>query len=244
MFSDLEVKYPALAEGIQKAKQNGISDEDIESYVTGQIDMMKLADVPAREIGEKLGVTAESQNRFIALKEAKKNSLIYEVTGLSPKKAADAAYIAERVGLNPGLVLQNYDAFSKWFESNNEVSKKVGEMGLGNVLDSLTEERVRPTKPIPDAEKRRAFEGILPQWTERAMIDYAAGVLSIYTSLGSWVNRLFDNSTFQRHLEDVEDMVLMTSPEDPNFLDHVARGFGSMGAFILVGSLVEQEQGY
>ena len=30
MFSDLEVKYPALAEGIQKAKQNGISDEDIE----------------------------------------------------------------------------------------------------------------------------------------------------------------------------------------------------------------------
>ena len=238
MFSDLEVKYPALAEGIQKAKQNGISDEDIESYVTGQIDMMKLADVPAREIGEKLGVTAESQNRFIALKEAKKNSLIYEVTGLSPKKAADAAYIAERVGLNPGLVLQNYDAFSKWFESNNEVSKKVGEMGLGNVLDSLTEERVRPTKPIPDAEKRRAFEGILPQWTERAMIDFAAGVLSIYTSLGSWVNRLFDNSTFQRHLEDVEDMVLMTSPEDPNFLDHVARGFGSMGAFILVGSLV------
>lgn len=238
MFSDLEVKYPALAEGIQKAKQNGISDEDIESYVTGQIDMMKLADVPAREIGEKLGVTAESQNRFIALKEAKKNSLIYEVTGLSPKKAADAAYIAERVGLNPGLVLQNYDAFSKWFESNNEVSKKVGEMGLGNVLDSLTEERVRPTKPIPDAEKRRAFEGILPQWTERAMIDYAAGGLSIYTSLGSWVNRLFDNSTFQRHLEDVEDMVLMTSPEDPNFLDHVARGFGSMGAFILVGSLV------
>lgn len=238
MFSDLEVKYPALAEGIQKAKQNGISDEDIESYVTGQIDMMKLADVPAREIGEKLGVTAESQNRFIALKEAKKNSLIYEVTGLSPKKAADAAYIAERVGLNPGLVLQNYDAFSKWFESNNEVSKKVGEMGLGNVLDSLTEERVRPTKPIPDAEKRRAFEGILPQWTERAMIDYAAGGLSIYTSLGSWVNRLFDNSTFQRHLEDVEDMILMTSPEDPNFLDHVARGFGSMGAFILVGSLV------
>lgn len=238
MFSDLEVKYPALAEGIQKAKQNGISDEDIESYVTGQIDMMKLADVPAREIGEKLGVTAESQNRFIALKEAKKNSLIYEATGLSPKKAADAAYIAERVGLNPGLVLQNYDAFSKWFESNNEVSKKVGEMGLGNVLDSLTEERVRPTKPIPDAEKRRAFEGILPQWTERAMIDFAAGGLSIYTSLGSWVNRLFDNSTFQRHLEDVEDMVLMTSPEDPNFLDHVARGFGSMGAFILVGSLV------
>ena len=238
MFSDLEVKYPALAEGIQKAKQNGISDEDIESYVTGQIDMMKLADVPAREIGEKLGVTAESQNRFIALKEAKKNSLIYEATGLSPKKAADAAYIAERVGLNPGLVLQNYDAFSKWFESNNEVSKKVGEMGLGNVLDSLTEERVRPTKPIPDAEKRRAFEGILPQWTERAMIDFAAGGLSIYTSLGSWVNRLFDNSTFQRHLEDVEDMILMTSPEDPNFLDHVARGFGSMGAFILVGSLV------
>jgi len=238
MFSDLEIKYPALAEGIQKAKQNGISDEDIESYVTGQIDMMKLADVPAREIGEKLGVTAESQNRFIALKEAKKNSLIYEATGLSPKKAADAAYIAERVGLNPGLVLQNYDAFSKWFESNNEVSKKVGEMGLGNVLDSLTEERVRPTKPIPDAEKRRAFEGILPQWTERAMIDFAAGGLSIYTSLGSWVNRLFDNSTFQRHLEDVEDMVLMTSPEDPNFLDHVARGFGSMGAFILVGSLV------
>ena len=238
MFSDLEVKYPALAEGIQKAKQNGISDEDIESYVTGQIDMMKLADVPAREIGEKLGVTAESQNRFIALKEAKKNSLIYEATGLSPKKAADAAYIAERVGLNPGLVLQNYDAFSKWFESNNEVSKKVGEMGLGNVLDSLTEERVRPTKPIPDAEKRRAFEGILPQWTERAMIDFAAGGLSIYTSLGSWVNRLFDNSTFQRHLEDMEDMILMTSPEDPNFLDHVARGFGSMGAFILVGSLV------
>ena len=238
MFSDLEVKYPALAEGIQKAKQNGISDEDIESYVTGQIDMMKLADVPAREIGEKLGVTAESQNRFIALKEAKKNSLIYEVTGLSPKKAADAAYIAERVGLNPGLVLQNYDAFSKWFESNNEVSKKVGEMGLGNVLDSLTEERVRPTKPIPDAEKRRAFEGILPQWTERAMIDYAAGGLSIYTSLGSWVNRLFDNSTFQRHLEDVEDMVLMTSPEDPNTLDEIARGFGSMGAFLLVGSLV------
>lgn len=238
MFSDLEVKYPALAEGIQKAKQNGISDEDIESYVTGQIDMMKLADVPAREIGEKLGVTAESQNRFIALKEAKKNSLIYEVTGLSPKKAADAAYIAERVGLNPGLVLQNYDAFSKWFESNNEVSKKVGEMGLGNVLDSLTEERVRPTKPIPDAEKRRAFEGILPQWTERAMIDFAAGGLSIYTSLGSWVNRLFDNSTFQRHLEDVEDMVLMTSPEDPNFLDDIWRAFGSMGAFILVGSLV------
>ena len=238
MFSDLEVKYPALAEGIQKAKQNGISDEDIESYVTGQIDMMKLADVPAREIGEKLGVTAESQNRFIALKEAKKNSLIYEVTGLSPKKAADAAYIAERVGLNPGLVLQNYDAFSKWFESNNEVSKKVGEMGLGNVLHSLTEERVRPTKPIPDAEKRRAFEGILPQWTERAMIDYAAGGLSIYTSLGSWVNRLFDNSTFQRHLEDVEDMVLMTSPEDPNTLDEIARGFGSMGAFLLVGSLV------
>jgi len=238
MFSDLEVKYPALAEGIQKAKQNGISDEDIESYVTGQIDMMKLADVPAREIGEKLGVTAESQNRFIALKEAKKNSLIYEVTGLSPKKAADAAYIAERVGLNPGLVLQNYDAFSKWFESNNEVSKKVGEMGLGNVLYSLTEERVRPTKPIPDAEKRRAFEGILPQWTERAMIDFAAGGLSIYTSLGSWVNRLFDNSTFQRHLEDVEDMVLMTSPEDPNFLDDIWRAFGSMGAFILVGSLV------
>jgi transcriptional regulator with XRE-family HTH domain len=238
MFSDLEVKYPALAEGIQKAKQNGISDEDIESYVTGQIDMMKLADVPAREIGEKLGVTAESQNRFIALKEAKKNSLIYEATGLSPKKAADAAYIAERVGLNPGLVLQNYDAFSKWFESNNEVSKKVGEMGLGNVLDSLTEERVRPTKPIPDAEKRRAFEGILPQWTERAMIDFAAGGLSIYTSLGSWVNRLFDNSTFQRHLEDVEDMVLMTSPEDPNFLDDIGRAFGSMGAFILVGSLV------
>jgi len=238
MFSDLEVKYPALAEGIQKAKQNGISDEDIESYVTGQIDMMKLADVPAREIGEKLGVTAESQNRFIALKEAKKNSLIYEVTGLSPKKAADAAYIAERVGLNPGLVLQNYDAFSKWFESNNEVSKKVGEMGLGNVLDSLTEERVRPTKPIPDAEKRRAFEGILPQWTERAMIDFAAGGLSIYTSLGSWVNRLFDNSTFQRHLEDVEDMVLMTSPEDPNFLDDIWRAFGSIGAFILVGSLV------
>lgn len=238
MFSDLEVKYPALAEGIQKAKQNGISDEDIESYVTGQIDMMKLADVPAREIGEKLGVTAESQNRFIALKEAKKNSLIYEVTGLSPKKAADAAYIAERVGLNPGLVLQNYDAFSKWFESNNEVSKKVGEMGLGNVLDSLTEERVRPTKPIPDAEKRRAFEGILPQWTERAMIDYAAGGLSIYTSLGSWVNRLFDNSTFQRHLEDVEDMILMTSPEDPNFLDHVASSFGNMGVFLLVGTLV------
>ena len=200
--------------------------------------MMKLADVPAREIGEKLGVTAESQNRFIALKEAKKNSLIYEVTGLSPKKAADAAYIAERVGLNPGLVLQNYDAFSKWFESNNEVSKKVGEMGLGNVLDSLTEERVRPTKPIPDAEKRRAFEGILPQWTERAMIDYAAGGLSIYTSLGSWVNRLFDNSTFQRHLEDVEDMILMTSPEDPNFLDDIWRAFGSIGVFILVGSLV------
>ena len=174
----------------------------------------------------KLGVTAESQNRFIALKGAKKNSLIYEATGLSPKKAADAAYIAERVGLNLGLVLQNYDAFSKWFESNNEVSKKVGEMGLGNVLDSLTEERVRPTKPIPDAEKRRAFEGILPQWTERAMIDYAAGGLSIYTSLGSWVNRLFDNSTFQRHLEDVEDMILMTS--QTNF-DHVARGFGSMG---------------
>ena len=238
MFSDLEVKYPALAEGIQKAKQNGISDEDIESYVTGQIDMMKLADVPAREIGEKLGVTAESQNRFIALKEAKKNSLIYEVTGLSPKKAADAAYIAERVGLNPGLVLQNYDAFSKWFESNNEVSKKVGEMGLGNVLDSLTEERVRPTKPIPDAEKRRAFEGILPQWTERAMIDFAAGGLSIYTSLGSWVNRLFDNSTFQRHLEDMEDMILMTSPEDPNFLDDIWRAFGSIGVFILVGSLV------
>jgi len=238
MFSDLEVKYPALAEGIQKAKQNGISDEDIESYVTGQIDMMKLADVPAREIGEKLGVTAESQNRFIALKEAKKNSLIYEVTGLSPKKAADAAYIAERVGLNPGLVLQNYDAFSKWFESNNEVSKKVGEMGLGNVLYSLTEERVRPTKPIPDAEKRRVFEGILPQWTERAMIDFAAGGLSIYTSLGSWVNRLFDNSTFQRHLEDVEDMVLMTSPEDPNFLDHVASSFGNMGVFLLVGTLV------
>lgn len=50
------------------------------------------------------------------------------------------------------------------------------------------------------------------------MIDFAAGGLSIYTSLGSWVNRLFDNSTFQRHLEDVEDMVLMTSPKTPTSL--------------------------